>query len=221
MPQVTYGPAKYIRDDPTTLPFWANLCRCCDVFGLDLKIEECWLESPEKLGWLLFRFGGMSYRDCHRWLYTTCNGNSVRIRRESMDHRYLHLWDAMSSLFDPRYVKPLSAELHTLHGLTDDGEYDCLTTVCIRVCVGEDGWPMVRIHWSDADTYLWEDWHQSDREAVDMAAAVCRQPENEGIYLDWLEDRLGVAVRDRDEMMRYIADTNQDTNEIDQLTQVV
>lgn len=189
-----------------------KLSRCCDVFGVEsievyrslteIQAGDCRLNSGEHgviraeyLTWFRFLDGKLRYQ-------VGQNFGSIN-------------WAFSQIFFDH------SAELHTMHGLTDNNEYDYLTTVCIRVCVGEDGWPMVRIHWSDADTHLWEDWYQSDREAVDMATAVCRQPESEGIYLDWLEDRLGVCLRDRDEMMRYIADTNGDTNGIEQLTQVI
>ena len=174
-----------------------KLGRCCDVFGCqDVEILDlsAW-KGDARIGVDKLRLDQYL-----TWYYDP--GDKVRFRVG----RYTGSinW-AFSKIFDDS-----TAELHTLHGLTDDGEYDYHTTTCIRVCVGEDGWPMVRIHWSDADTHLWEDWYQSDREAVDMAAAVCRQPENEGIYLDWLEDRLGVAVRDRDEMMRFIVDKREE-----------
>ena len=66
--------------------------------------------------------------------------------------------------------------------------------------------PTASIIWSDPHTGTEHKWYHTDLEAVGMAAAACRQPENAGIYLDWLEDRLGVVVRDRDEMMRYVCE---------------
>lgn len=162
-----------------------KIVRCCDVFGRPaVEVRE------RRDGWLDLVFSeniSNRFQSCFAWPKVE---SSVPLGR-------------MGWIFADVFGS-LTAEFPTLHDIDAKGYWHHQTAVGVRVFVGSDALPAVRVHWSDAGTHLSQEWIHSDREAVDMAAAACRQPGSGGIYLDWLEERLGVCLRDRDEMMRFI-----------------